>query len=344
MIVILLIVFFFLAVLFLIDSKNAVVNNAVMIIIGVVLVAIAGFRGPDIDRDYYVYKNYWFTKNISGTVEESFVIIRDILKYNLFLSITTLFVVYAVLGVYAKLIGIRVMAYSFYASVLVYFSHYFILHEFTQIRVGVATGFMIIALYFAYKRNLYWFLVVGAIAILFHYSLVFLLPLYFLGNGRNLKLFYLLIPVGYAYYFMSNVMNVNIPIPYFQERIETYQTLQDLGFIEVEEVNIFNAVLLVRITLLYTFFYFADKIAEVDRKIYLLVKIYAISIFSFLFLAKMPVFAFRISELLGVVEILIIPYLLLIIRNRLLGKFAIIGIALVFLLFNLFYLKLVADV
>lgn len=341
---ILLAVFLFLAILVLIDSKNAVVNNFILIIVGFILVMIAGLRPPDMDRDYYVYKNYWFTKNIRGDVEESFVIIRDLLKYELFYSITSLFVTYAVLGVAAKLIGIRVMAVSLYASLLIYFSHYFILHEFTQIRVGVATGFMLMSLYFVFKRNLVMFLAVALAAIVFHYSLVLLLPLYLLGWGKNLKIFYFLIPVGYLYYFMSSVMNVNIPIPYFQERIEAYQLMQDLGFIDFEEVNVFNAVFLVRVGLLYMFMYFADKIALSDARIYMLIKIYCISLFSFLFLAKMPVFAFRIQELLGVVEILLIPYLLFLIPSKVAGRLAIIGIALVFLLFDLFYLKLVTDV
>ncbi len=344
MITILLIVFVFLAALLLIDSKNNVVNNFMLIIIGIILVSIAGFRGPDMDRDYYVYKNYWFTKNISGDVEESFVIIRDFLKYRLELGITSIFVTFAVLGVAAKLIGIRVMAVSLYASILIYFSHYFILHEFTQIRVGVATGLMLISLYYAYHRNLPKFLAVALLAIIFHYSLLLLLPLYFLGRGRNLKIFYVLIPVGYLYYFLSSVMEITVPIPYFQERIEAYQLLQDLGFIDFEEVNVFNAVFLVRVCLLYFFMFFADKIAEHDGKIYMLIKIYAISLFSFLVLAKMPVFAFRVQELLGVVEILLIPYLMFTLRSKVAGKFAVIAIALVFLLFDLFYLELIVDV
>ncbi len=344
MIATLLVVFFFIAVLVLMDIKNRIVSNILLGVIGIVLVLIAGFRPPDVGKDYYVYKNYWYTMNIQGTVEESFVIIRDILKYNLEYGITSLFITFAILGVSAKLWGIRVMAFNLYASVLVYFSHYYILHEFTQIRVGVATGIMLLSLYFIYKRNLAAFLTVALAAVIFHYSLVLLIPLYFLGNGKNLKVFYFLVPAAYIYYFMSSVLNFTIPIPYFQERIDAYQTLQDLGFIDVEEINVFNAVLLVRVVLLYTFMIFADRIAEQDNRIYILVKIYALSLFSFLFLAKMPVFAFRVQELLGVVEILLIPYVMILIPGKLPGKLALIGIALSFLLFDIFYVKLLVDI
>ena len=333
--------FVFLMLLYLADSKNHVVIITSLLIAGIGLFLLAGLRGSDHDRDHYIYRGYWYTRSIAGDVEDSFIIIRNFLKYTLDLPVTSLFLVYAFLGVTVKFIGIYRMSVSVFASVLIYFSHYFFLHEFTQIRIGVAAGFMLIALRYIHERDLPRFLLFAACSIFFHYSAALVLPLWFIRSNDRLKAFYFLIPAGYLYYFLGTLLQLKIPIPYIQNRIDLYQEMQESGIIEMEKVNVFNAVFLVRVMLLYFFLYYAKKIGSEDSRFYLLVKIYALSLFSFLFFANLPVFAFRVQEFLGVVEILLVPYLVWVLGRGWPAKIAIVTFALVFLLFDLYYVELV---
>lgn len=341
MIITLYVLFAVVSFLILFDSKNTAIRNILLLVMALVLMVNAATRPDDVAKDYSVYLYYWRLKFLED-VELSFIHIRNLLKNVLQLGPASLFIVYAVLGVGAKVYSIRLFSKYVFLSLLVYISHYYILHELTQIRVGVASGFFLIGLYYMAQRNLGKFLLFTIIAGYFHYSAFLALPLWFIYNDqRKINLYALFIPIGYIIYFVGSDLIVNIPIPYVQEKVRIYEELRDLGFEDTDKINVFNAVFLMRISIFYVLFFFRERIEIKNQYIYILLKIYAISLFAFTALASIPAFAFRIQELFGVVEILLFPSLAFIFKDKIFGYTLVIAMALAILSIDIFYGKLI---
>lgn len=336
-------VFLIFSILYFVNIKNKNISNFIYVLCGLVLVLIAGLRSPGIDNDYYVYRNYWQTNNLKDEVETSFISIKNFMKFILNTNFQSFLLLYAFMGVTMKLIAIKKLSPLLWASLLIYFSHYFLLHEFTQIRIGVATGFLLLSLYYLADKRYVIFYIFALLAIYFHQSCFFIILFPLFSNTRkNLNIYLCIVPVGYVLYFFNTYLNLNIPIPYLQDRIEIYEKATKSGFLKDETTNVFNVLFLFRIFILYVLFIYSKKISMYYSKIYLLLKIYTISLFVFLYLSKIPVFAFRIQELLGVVEIILFPCFLFIFANkfRFIGVLSVWIIALVFFLMDIFYVKL----
>ena len=322
-------------------SYKTIQNIAILFLI-VVLILVAGLRPNNVTNDYSIYLFYWYDKSIEGIVEMSFVHIKYILKNVLNLSPVYLFLVYAILGVSSKIYAIRLLSTNIFLCILIYFCHFYILHELTQIRVGVATGFFLIGVYYLEKRNLWKFLFAIGLATFFHYSAFVAFPLWFVYNNENkLKYYLLLVPLGYIIYYLGGSLIVNIPIPYIQQKIRIYELLTEQNSNKEGELNLFSAIYLFRIVIFFILYFFRQKIVVHQKYIYLLLKIYAISLFSFTALATIPSFSFRIQQLFGVVEILLISSIVYIFNNKYFGNLSVIIIALIFLLINVYINKLV---
>jgi len=336
-------VFIIFTILYFINVKDKNITDIIFILSGVTLILLAGLRDKGLDNDYFIYRGYWMTNNLQDAVENSFIIIRNFLRNVIGLKFQSLLLFYALIGVTLKLSAIRKLSPFIWGSLLIYFSHYFMLHEFTQIRIGAATGFLLLALWYLCEKKYLQFYVFAFIAIFFHQSCFFVVFLPLLSNSdKNLKVFYLIVPLGYLLYFFNTYLNISIPIPYLQDRVEIYEEATKSGFLKDEKTNVFNVLFLLRIVILYTILIFSKKIYVHFSNVYLLIKIYTISLFIFLFLSKIPVFAFRTQELLGVVEIILIPSLIFIFPKRFkyIGILAVWFVALVFFLMDIFYVKL----
>lgn len=316
-----------------------------MVVFGIILILVAGLRGKDDGMDYYVYKDFWRTHKLKGNVEDSFYYLRNYVKDNLGLGFQALLIIYAFLGVTIKFVAIRKLSPVIWGSVLIYFSHYFILHEFTQIRIGVATGFVLLSIYFLSEKKYILFAVFSLLAIYFHQSCILVLFFPLIQNDqKNIRIFALLIPFGYILYFFNTYLHINIPIPGLQDKIDLYEEATKSGFLKDSEINPFNALFLIRIVVFYVIFYYSKKISDFFPHLYIFLKIYSLSLFSFLFLSRIPVFSFRVQELLGVVEIILIPTIVYVFSDRFrwAGKFTVWAISLGFLLLDVFYIKLIS--
>lgn len=333
-------------ILYFINIKNKTLVNGVLLICALTLILVAGLRERGFDKDYFIYKAFWMTTKLRGNVEYSFYLIRNFLKNDLGLKFQYILLVYAVLGVTLKLIAIKKLSPLIWGSLLIYISNYYILHEFTQIRIGVATGFLLLSLIYLADKKFVFFSIFACLAVFFHQScfLVVIFPL-FVNSEKNIKFYYFAVPIGYFFYFFNTVLDIKLPIPSLQEKIDFYEVATESGFMKEEKINVFNALFLIRVLILNVLLYYSKKISEYFPNIYLLVKLYAISLFSFVFLSKIPVFAYRIQELLGVVEIIIIPCIIYIFPKqfKILGMISVFAIALVFFLMNVYFVKLIVK-
>lgn len=324
-------------------SKYKKINKINYVFCFVLFFIIAGFRPAFADKDNDLYRNAWNYAFYGAIIEPSFVFIRDILRDNLKLSVTSLFVTYAFIGVITKFIGIKKLTNLLFLTLLAYLSHYYLLHDNIQIRASIASGFFLISLPFLYQRSIYKYVICILIGCVFHYSSFFLFFLYFLNPQKKQKIFIYLIPIGYLIYFLGANIIVNIPIPYFQEKLDLYIKGVESGEKENITINVFNAFILIKILLFSLLYYFQDKLVIQNKYTTLLLKINAISLAALPALSVIPAIAYRVHELYGVVEIILLPLVIYIFRYKFIGFIFVVIYTLCFLLVNIFYNELIFN-
>ena len=308
----------------------------VVIFFGAIMALFAGFRQDSYDYIIYelLYENYE-----EMSVEPSFRAISYLVSHYTD-DIRYLFLTFAFLGVALKLKAISTLSKFVLLSLVVYASNFYLLHEMTQIRAGVAAGFLLLSIKPNVERDLKKFLIFAVLGFLFHYSAILILLLWFLPKKINVKVLALSIFFGYASYFIGLDFVKIIPIPGIQEKIEIYLSLQEVND---DKINVFGYLYLLRIAVFYILLFKYKKLAQKSAYFPLLINMYAISLVVFTVFGSIPAFASRLSELFGMVEIILFPLLVYLFKPRILGSFVVVLLALVFLLINLYYVELIID-
>lgn len=335
--------FLFILFLSIFTSRINIVNTVSYCIAFVGCVLIAGFKPLYSDKDSVMYEEAWYHATYDSPIEGSFVFFKNLLKNNLDFRVQSIFVFYALVGVGIKFIAIRRLTNLIFLTLLVYVSHFYILHDLTQIRAAVASGFFLLALPEIYKKNWkkYFFLIICAM--IFHYSAFFLFFLYFLNPFKSQKIFLYIIPLGYVVYFIGGNVIIDIPIPYFQQKLNLYKDAVESGDKQSSTINVFNAFILLKIAMFYLLYICKNKFSDENKYSNLLLKIEAISLASLPFLAVIPAIAYRIHELFGIVEIILIPLAIYIFKHKFIGYILVMIYALTFLLVNIFYNELIIN-
>ena len=291
--------------------KKISISTSVLMLIGLALILIAGFRPIGFDHDstgYVTLLNMPFegAKNFIR-LEPTFWLISYVQKI-LFSGYTqAFFVIYAVLGVSIKLSAIRrLSAYPIF-SVIVYVALFFLLQEYTEIRVGVAAGIFLLAVPDIVERNRFRYFLKTGIAILFHYSAVITPFIYFLNPRKLNKLFYLSLPFLGMIFLVFNSLIVRVLVNHIKIFPEfLYAKLYIyINLVELNKVHVFN-LYFTSLLILYVFIVFVHEKMTSKFDI-ILIKIFGWALFSFYSLTFNAALAFRISGLLLVVLIVLIP-------------------------------------
>ncbi|MFW5793717.1 MAG: EpsG family protein [Bacteroidota bacterium] len=323
-------------------------DNASKIIffsLGFVLILIAGMQPEGITKDYIEYlKGYTSITDFRSTrLEPTFVLIVKFVKAT-FNNPVFLFLIYAAIGVTLKFIAIKRLTSFYILSSLIYLSYFFILHEMTQIRAGIASGFLLLAIKPLYNRNLLQYLALVILASLFHYSAIILLPLWLLNSTKinktiylsSIVLSYFLAITGFSVGFLLEL----IPIKAINLLYEMHKLEMEAGV--GQDINIFNSLQLFRVLLVFVLIYFIDLITEKNKYATLLLKIYIIGIVSFLLFSDIPVISFRISQLLNIVEVITIPFIAYLFKQRQFASIIPATIGVYMLWMSLFYINLIS--
>lgn len=336
------------------QHKN--LNTAIFLFSTMIVLSIfAGMRG-DIDNDYNSYKkifdtignpvDYFTNYRYLSVFEPFYYLIPATYKLWHLDSYVPLFVFFAFLGVSFKLYSIWKLSDTIGLAVITYFSFFFILHEMTQIRVGIASGLLLLSFKFIHERKYISFLAIVFFAACFHYTALLFLPLYFLSAEKlNKKLWYMILIIPYVMYFFGldfiKILSF-ITVGVFAEKLKIYQDMLDLGQFS-DKVNILNVRVLIQLVLTLVFLFYADLLQTKNKYTFLLLKSLIISLSLFILFVNLPVFAFRFQELFGVVQIIIYPFVFYLFKEKYFGMFIVIILALLTLLFNLFYLQLLSP-
>ncbi len=321
----------------LIPKRYKIINLYFFILIGIILISVSAFRSPGLDRDYENYVVIFKGIRANLSVEYTFTVIQKLITWCFNGDVIYLFLFYAILGVISKFRSILILTPFIFYSVLVYISNFYMLHEMTQIRVGVASGFLLISIKYIVDRNLKKFLLYSALAISFHYSAIIILPLWFLTNKFQ-KIFYYIIPLGILIYLLNINIIVSIPIPYIQERILIYQKFL-IGNKDIDQINVFNYLFILRCFVYYMFVFLRKKILIKNNYFIVILKIYGLSLFAFPAFASVFVFSFRINEFYGAVEIILIPFMIYFRKD--VGVIFTILFSLIVLYYNLYVAELI---
>lgn len=342
MIILLSFLFFVISFFAIVLQSEKKYSKVLFCLLGLFLICIAGFRGEGIDRDFKGYIGFFNNiDNVKGPllIEPSFIIIAWVIKNFFCANILILFLVYAALGVGIKLYGIKDLSSFWLLSLLIYFSYSFTLHEMTQIRAGVASGFLLLSIRPLYERNFHHFFFFALLAFFFHYSAILIFPLWFLKSNKIQKYLYLaVIPCAYfVHFFLSmDVFSLVDIIPFdpIHKKLLAYR-FDNMGYL-----NVFNSWQLIRVAISFFFIWKADTIFLENKYGYLLIKIYVISTCSYVLLAFNPSFAGRIGDLFAIVDIIALPFIIYTIRQKMLAKGIVAFISFSYLYLNLFYNKI----
>ena len=267
---------------------------------------LAGLREGNSFHDYenyfYAYKGYY------DAFEPSFYLIRKVAA-NVFHTSYALFLIYAFLGVGLKWIAIRKMLPYSLLAVMLYLSHYYTLHELTQIRAGVASGLVLLCIPAICDRHFKRFLVLVLLACLFHYSAVVILPFYFLSTVSIRTWHWLVLMIGaYVFAYLGHSLSDLLPLIPLEIVADKYQLyVWEKGN---ETVNIFNPVLIAQCMLGICMLLGKHRIQPHNRYFVLLLKIYLSALILNVCFADFAAVGYRLYQLLQVVEIVLLPLLL----------------------------------
>ena len=152
-------------------------RTAIYIGLGFLLVLVAGLRPVGIDPDSLNYENTFLnytSPNASDNVEYSYILFSQIV--NFFTDdVHVLFLFYALLGVGIKMYAFRKYSSTWFLFLALYISDYYIMHECMQIRTGVLSGLLLVALTKIGDGNRKAADIILLVGLFFHYSALILL-------------------------------------------------------------------------------------------------------------------------------------------------------------------------
>ncbi len=336
---VLLFVFAFFA--FFADYVSVKKQKIFYLFLGLLLIFVAGLRIGDKMPDYQTYIGMY--QQIAGGsfsyfIEISFVYIAEFANYIAKGQAGLLIFIYAVIGVSVKLFSIKKLSKLYFFSLVIYISNYYILHEMIQIRAGVATGFVLVAIVPLFERKKLNFFILISLATLFHYSSLIFLLLWFLKPESFKSIYYLLlIPIAYFIHF-TKTDPISLILKFLPSDIlSAKMDYVDKDRAENLAINVVGVFALTRIIIVLYFTYFQHCIQKQNQYFILLLKCYTLGIFSYIALADYPEIAVRIGYTLMATEIIIIPSLIYTIKGNLIPRFIVIAYAILAFLLNIYF-------
>jgi hypothetical protein len=207
-----------------------------------------------------------------------------------------------------------------------------------QIRAGVATGFVLLAIEPLYERKGFRFFILICLATLFHYSSLIFLFLWFLKPESFNRIYYLLlIPVAYIIHF-TKTDPISIILKFLpSDLISAKMDYVDKDRAENLAISVFGVFALTRIIIVIFFTYFHKCIKQHNHYFTLLLKCYALGIFAYIALADYPEIAVRVGYTLMATEIIILPTLIYTVRGYYIPRLIVIVYAFLAFFLNVYF-------
>lgn len=285
-------------------------KNILYICLTLLFISIAGFRllGWANDTANY-YEMVVYQDELRLATKEFFFRLIIFLNDFIFNSNFTVFLlIFAFLGVSIKMYVFVKYSKIVMLSVILYFLTYFWLHEYIQIRAGVATGIFLLTIKDLSEGNAKKYFFKVFFAIMFHWSSILLIPLYFFIKYLNLRTFMFLPLISIVIY--ETGFNLNLIIASILTFTGINENLFKMYAGFKHDINVFNTLSILYILLfsIITIMLFNYRKLFSDYEIVLYkVFSFSISLFFFSSLLNAPVVAFRLLEYFNIILLLLLP-------------------------------------
>lgn len=294
-------------------------NSLILVILAVLLIFLATFRPVGLDADSLSYLDA-YDSFLSGTViimEPTFnlfsLVSGFLFGYN---GLFFVFFLYAFFAISIKFFAIQKYSKSILLSTLVYLCMFYILHELTQIRVGLAAALFLLAVPDLVSGNKKRYIVKVLIACTCHLSAIALLPLFLLSNKKiNYALvFFSPIIFLFSVLVLGDVSHLLISFFSYFPSVISDKAISYINGVQLydrfDKVNIFSKITISTyfIFVIYFIAVLRQKNASAEDIIYL--KLFSIMLTVFYILSGVPVLASRTFELMAVSFIFSFPQLI----------------------------------
>ncbi len=310
------------------------------------LIILAGFRPLEYFLDTAEYIRITNTPEQILEIEPTFWLINSINTIFLGGEEQILFLLYAILGVSIKVYVINKNSLTPYLSLFTYISMFYILQEMTQIRAGVAIGLVFLALEDIAKKKKINFFIKMFIAILFHYSSIIMLLIYFLSAKKINIIFYIILPIVGSIIGLTTIPYEGIIFlskfspEFLSVKINLYLNQYENGLSrELNPFSIGNFFLLI---IYYINLYLLTKYKNFDEYYILCVKLFGFGFFILFSFYFIETFAYRIINFLFFSLIFLLPNIVNYYKQKLL-IILLIQIILIYMLMKNISLNLIIN-
>lgn len=315
---------------FIIKNKNFVFG---IIIIAILLALIASIR-PEEMPDYSAYSRIYDNpeNRINERIEVGFIWFIIGVKHFIADDFSIFLFLAAFISVIIKLLAVRQLSSLFFSSLFIYIASKYISNDLIQMRVAFSTGLLLMAVYYKYKKQLFKFLIAATVAFCFHYSAILVYLIWFIPSQRINKTIYI-IAVLVSYILALSGFSISHLISYIPvagiQNLYSHYSLSD----QISGANLFSILLISKLIICIYFLIKSDKYAKESPYFIIAVKLFAISLIAYCLLYSINAAAVRIAELFQIVEIILLPLLYYVSKQRLIGKSLITIVGLIYFIF-----------
>lgn len=325
------------------DYMKEVHKAAILVLYAIIFIVLASTKSVENTADAENYERMFYNNDDFLTelaTEPSFIYLsRFVLSFGG--TIMTIFFIYALISVPAKILALSKLTPYIFTALLIYVPVYFELHDMIQIRAAAAAAFLMLSLISLSKKKYLYAALLMIVAFFFHYSAAVFFPFLLLGNR---KLNYvgrivlgLLVPIGFAMYLMKKDLFSFIPSALTMGKLDLYKETSDKGQWTDIVLPYKNLYFMTKCIILYLCLYFYDYIAEKNRYAPMLINLFAASLFITLSMATIPVIAGRIGDLFGIVDCIVFTFCLYIVVPKYVPRIAISMVGLYMLIYNMIF-------
>lgn len=298
------------------DKKyNLSIYRGSFFIFSIIIFIISGCRYY-VGTDYESYSDIFYH---DLSIEPLYKSLQDLIKliYNKYELLV--FVVFAI----AYLLKIKVFhLFCFPKGILLtyiaYFSFYYISYDINAIRQGLALGVTMLAGYYAYKKELYKFIIFTVIASLIHYTAICFTPFYFLLSLSYRKkyiwgiiIFCFVLSLINIFDHFINLVESSLGGSMIAAKVYNYGTNEDFA-----HNTLFSFSTIRRLFIFIILYYTLKKIPANHRIKHFLFVTGFITIVSYLLFCNVSFFATRISVYYRIFECIWFSYLPFIFKRK----------------------------
>lgn len=285
-----------------------IMRTFLIILLTLVYWGLISFRGEGVDADYGQYLGY----------------IRDVIQYNessrggyLFDGISKFFY-YAgfpisfIFSVYALSVPIKVYLFSKFppysnAIFIGYIGFFIYLHDFTQIRAGLAIAFGYWALYLRFVVASKLWVVLAGISVLVHPSLLLLFVFSFISPYISIYVLFIIMVLSIIIAWLELLSPVIDKLVYLVDNkdLTLYYNLALSG----QDIKPFGVFPIICLSLTLLIGYILPKYYRLDKLTVLFIKMLMMSQISWYLFCLIPVFSGRISQLFLFSIVFLLPIL-----------------------------------